>query len=217
MDLILVLFALAAAVIIVPTVVVPWYYHRSSPLPPAVSRGRAANEALHRPEVSRVLALTGVVHIPLLLAATVLSATRSVSPAFTAFCALITAVTMVLTWLRWLLARLQPAALRDAFTVTAYLNGSSFGFDNIDQGIEVTTEGKPLRLVFTTRSAASAEEAARAAFTLSTSHGQDDAGQGWPADTRTLHIDDALTVTTPQGTVTRFAVEPTGISPLHTA
>lgn len=218
MDLIFALFATATAVIWITTVVVPWYYHRSSPLPPAVSHGRAVIDTLHRPQVSWILALTGVVHIPLLFAATVLSATRNAPQVLTALCAFTAALATVLTWFRWSLARCQPAALRDTFTVAAYVGGSNYGFDTMEHATEVTTvDGAPLLLVFTTSTAASADDAAWMAYEVSSCGGRDDAGQSRPTGTRTLGVGDVLSVTTPQGAVTRFPIEPTGIFPFSTS
>lgn len=137
-----------------------------------------------------------------------------------------------------LLARRQPPTPRTMFTVTAYLGGSTYGFDTMREATEVTTDdGAPLRLIFTTSTATTAEEAATTAHRVGgvhlviTSAGeedawagfavdrsrQDDTGQSWPTNTRALEPGDVLAVTSPQGAVTRFAVEPTGILPLHPA
>ncbi|MFD6335074.1 hypothetical protein ACFWGI_36620 [Streptomyces niveus] len=138
-----------------------------------------------------------------------------------------------------LLTRRQPPPPAPAimFTVTVHLGGSDYGFDTMKDATEVTTdEGAPLRLVFTTSTAATAEEAAAAAmgvgarrlstsgagerrrvdFAVDRSH-RDDAGQSWPAGTRPLEPGDVLSVTSPHGALTRLSLEPTGIFPLHPA
>lgn len=107
-------------------------------------------------------------------------------------------------------------AVRQGFTVTAYVNvepHSFFGFQSGHAVAEVTTfGGVPLRLVFTSDRVVDDRGAANAAFVVGNRHASDDHGQDWPADVRSLSVGDVLEVTAPDETTTFLAIDSVGFS-----
>ncbi|MFD6335339.1 hypothetical protein ACFWGI_37960 [Streptomyces niveus] len=180
--------------IAVSSIVAPWYYYRRNPLPPAASRRQTIAGALDRPEVCRALALTGVVHVPMLFAVTVLSVIRNNPLTLTLIFGLTTVASLTATGLYWALAN---CTLK--FTVTASLNASLHGLACPHTATNVTTaEGTQLRLVFNATTVTTPQKAAKAAYDVANHRTRDDIGQTWPTGIRTLDVGDVLTVTTPR-------------------
>ncbi|MER7001338.1 hypothetical protein [Streptomyces sp. NPDC000410] len=107
-------------------------------------------------------------------------------------------------------------SLRDVFTITAHVNVDPLSFFGYQSGHTVaevtTTDGTPLRMVFTTSRVTDSHTAAEAAFAVGNRQNSDDRGQDWPDDVRSLSVGDVLAVTAPDGTTTHLTVDSVGFS-----
>ncbi|MEV4947921.1 hypothetical protein [Streptomyces sp. NPDC053755] len=104
-----------------------------------------------------------------------------------------------------------------AYTATVYMNSARRSFEG-HQPCHLLAEatrpdGSPLCLVFYAGDRIRGHEtAAEAAFEVGIHQGQDDNGQTWPADIRSVSVGDVIKVTSPDHWIIHLRVDSTGFS-----